>query len=446
MTTASETLGVFAASVRLDAAPDALVAKAKDHLLDTIGVACSGLAEPQAMAVVGVVRRWGGIAEAGVIGKALRLPAPKAAFLNALHARLQAFDDTHEAGPAHPGSAVVAGALAAAEAARASGRVLLESLLAGYETATRVAAALGAKHYGAGFHSTGTSAPFGAAAAAARARGLDGPAAGAALGLAGEASIGIRQYQHDGSMLDTALNGARGAELGVMAAEMAAAGLSGPRGVLDGRWGILRVMAGTTPERLTDGLGTRWEFADTSLKPYASCRFTHGPVEVLRAAKLDHGKVKSVEISTFRQSIDVADRPAPRGRAEEILSHQLAAAMALLGRDILPRNFENIDDRARALTGRVHVRHDPALDRAYPARWPHNIVVTFDDGGRVTLESPNPPRADSRSTRAKFRALAAPVLGAGPADALVKVVDEIERLPTIQPLLELLRPHLAEAA
>ena len=78
-----------------------------------------------------------------MIGLPTRLPAPKAAFLNALHARIHTFDDTHEAGPSHPGSAVVAAALAAAETAQASGRTFLAALLAGYETATRVSAALG---------------------------------------------------------------------------------------------------------------------------------------------------------------------------------------------------------------------------------------------------------------------------------------------------------------
>lgn len=446
MSTASETLAGFAASLRLGDVPGVLVDKARDHLLDTIGVACAGLGEPQARTVAGIVQRWGGIAEAGVIGRRLRLPAPKAAFLNALHARLHTFDDTHEAGPAHPGAAVISGALAAAETAKASGRVLLEALVAGYETATRVAAALGAGHYGAGFHSTGTSAPFGSAAAAARARGLDAAQTAAAFGLAGEAAVGIRQYQHDGSMLDTALNGARGAELGVMAVEIAAAGLAGPRGVLDGQWGVLRVMAGTSPERLTDGLGTRWEFADTALKPFASCRFTHGPVAALRDAKLDPVQVKSIEISTFRQSIDVSDRPAPRSRAEAILSHQLAAAMALLGREILPRDFDTLDDRTRALAGRVRVRHDPALDREYPASWPHRIVVILDGGKRVTLDSARPPRADSQRIRAKFRALAAPILGARRVDEVVAMVDGLEYLPVVQPLLRLLHPEFAEAA
>ncbi len=446
MTSASGILAGFAASLRLEDIPPAIVAKAKDHLLDTIGVACAALGEPQAKAMASVVAHWGGIPEAGVVGRTLRLPGPKAAFLNALHARLHIFDDTHEAGPAHPGAAVVAGALAGGETAEASGRRLLEAIVAGYETATRVAAALGAGHYGAGFHNTGTCSPFGAAAAAARARGLDEAQTTGAFGLAGEAAIGIRQYQQDGSMFDTALNGARGAELGVAAVDMASAGLAGPRGILDGQWGLLRVMAGGAAERLTEGLGSRWEFADTSLKPFASCRFTHGPVAALRAARLDHRQVRAVEIATFRQSIDVSDRPRPRNRAEAILSQQAAAAMVLLGKPVLPRDFDELDDQVRRLAERVHVRHDPALDREYPGRWPHRIVVTLDSGKRVKLDSEFPPQADAALTRAKFRALAGPVLGARPADELAAVVDRLEQLPALDPLLRLLRPGLAEAA
>jgi 2-methylcitrate dehydratase PrpD len=443
--TASEILGRFTASIVLDDVPAALVDKVKDHLLDTIGVTCAGLSEPQAQAVVGIVKRWGGTAEAGVLGMELRLPAPKAAFLNALHARLHTFDDTHESGLAHPGSAVVAAALAAAEAANASGRRLIEALLVGYETATRVAATLGASHYGAGFHSTGTSAPFGAAAAAARAHGLSAAETAAAFGLAGEAAIGIRQYQHDGSMLDTALNGARGAELGVAAAELAEAGLSGPRGVLDGQWGVLRVMAGGSPEHLTDNLGKRWEFADTALKPFASCRFTHGPVDVLRKAGLDARRVKAVEIATFRQSIDVSDRPVQRNRAEAILSHQIAAAMALLGKSMLPSDYDKLDDRVVALAGRVQVRHDPALDRDYPASWPHRVVVTLEDGAQINLDSVNPPHADPALTRAKFRALAAPVLGAPQAERIITLIERLDSLSDLRPLLGLLHASHAEA-
>lgn len=446
MSTASELLGAFVATLRLEDIEPALVAKVKDHLLDTIGVACAGLTDPQARAVAGVVQHWGGHPEATVIGLPTRLPAPKAAFLNALHARIHTFDDTHEVGPSHPGNAVVAAALAAAETAHASGRVLLAALLAGYETATRISAALGSAHYAAGFHSTGTATPFGAAAAAAHAGGFDASRTAAALGLAGEAAIGLRQYQDDGSMLDTALNGARGAELGVTAAAFAASGAAGPRGVLDGRWGILNVMSGGPAATVTSDLGTRWEFADTKVKPFASCRFTHGPIAALRAARLDPQLVASVEIVTFRTSVEVSDRPQPRDRMEAILSHQLAAALALLDRPILPRELEAPDAVVRALAARVRVRHDPALDAAYPARWPHRIIVSMETGERVVLEADQPAAADRAQIRGKFRALATPVLGAGNVDAIIGVIDDLERQSDVQPLLHLLRHGWAEAA
>jgi 2-methylcitrate dehydratase PrpD len=440
MASAGETLGRFVASLSLDRVPGELVRKIKLHLLDTLGVACSGHADPDCRKVASVVRRWGGAAEAGVIGSALRLPAPKAAFLNALQTRVHTFDDTHEAGPAHPGAAVVASALAAAERGHGSGPALLAALIGGYEVATRVAAALGAGHYGSGFHSTGTSAPFGAAAAACRVLNLDATASAGALGLAGEAAIGLRQYQLDGSMLDTALNGARGAELGLAAAELAAVGLSGPHAILDGAWGVLKVMNGSEPERLTQGLGERWELADTSLKPFASCRFTHGPVQAIRQARIDAEAVQAVEIATFRESVEVSDRPLLRNRAEAILSHQAAAAMAFLGLPMLPADFETVGAPVRELAKRIRVRHDPALDRDYPETWPHRITVTLRAGGAVTLKSDHPPQADAELTRSKFRALAAPVLGAEAADQVIALVDGLESLSNLRPLMAPMQP------
>ncbi len=445
MKSAAETLGAFVAALDIDAVPPALVDKARDHLLDTLGVACAGVMDSDARAVAGVVQRWGGQPEATVIGSRARLPAPKAAFVNALHARIHTFDDTHEAGLAHPGSAVVAAGLAAAESARVSGRTLLASLLAGYEVAARVSASLGSTHYSAGFHSTGTATPFGAAAAAARACGYDPSRATATLTLAGGAAIGLRQYQDDGSMLDTAFNGARAAEAGVTAAAFAAAGQSGPVGMLDGRWGVLNVMQGGAASGLTDALGRHWEFENTRAKPYASCRFTHGPVAALRAAKLDPAEIDAIEIATFRTSFEVSDRPRPRDRIEAILSHQLAAALAIFGRPIVPNDLLAPDARVRALADRVRVRHDPALDSLYPAAWPHRIVVSLRSGERIELGSDRPPSPDSAQIRGKFRTLAAAVFGASRTDAIVAAVDELPRMTDVRTLVDLLGLEHAEA-
>ena len=62
--TASEILGRFVAGLQCHEVPPFLVVKAKDHLLDTIGVACAGLTDPQARTVTSVVQHWAGVAEA----------------------------------------------------------------------------------------------------------------------------------------------------------------------------------------------------------------------------------------------------------------------------------------------------------------------------------------------------------------------------------------------
>ena len=131
---------------------------------------------------------------------------------------------------------------------------------------------------------------------------------------------------------------------------------------------------------------------------------------------------------------------------EAILSHQIAAALALLDHPILPQEFDAPDATVRALAERVRVTHDPALDADYPARWPHKISVTMRNGERVLLLSDQPPAADRAQVRAKFRALAAPVLGAANTEEIISAIDDLERIPDLQPLLRLLRCEFAKAA
>ena len=129
-------LAVFVAELRFEHVPQAVRAKLRHHVLDSLGVICAGRSAPESRAVHAV--------------------AADAAFVNTFHGRIHTFDDTFEAGPVHPGTCVLSAALAAAEASSAPGRRLLEAILAGYEVSIRVCAAAGPGHYAAGFHPTGT--------------------------------------------------------------------------------------------------------------------------------------------------------------------------------------------------------------------------------------------------------------------------------------------------
>ncbi len=444
---AGDVLGDFVAGLRWSDVDPPLQRKVKAHVLDTLGVMCAGIGTAEAGAAETVVRHWGGVEEATVVARNWRAPAPHAAFLNTFHARLHTYDDTYEAGPLHPGSAVVSAALAAAESNRASGPDFLAAVLGGYEVATRVSAALGPAHYASGFHNTGTCNAFGACAAAARVFSLDGRATAEALGLAGEAAAGLRQYQIDGSMIDTSLNAARAAQTGVSAVELKRAGLRGPRGIFDGPWGICRVMSAQPDiERLTNGLGSSYEFSTTALKPYPSCRFTHGPIDVLVALRnrydLDPNDVASIEIATFRESISVSDHPEIRSRLDAILSHQYNAALALVDGRIALESFDaarTSDPVLLALASRVRVVFDPALQEAYPAKWAHRVSVTLNDGRRLDVVSDHPPGGPQaplswEQVVEKFSALATRLLGERATQRTIAIVESLEERSEIADL------------
>lgn len=451
--TSGERLARWAAGVRWEALGPDLQAKVKRHVLDTLAVMCAGLDTPHGLAAQHAVRSWGGAEESTVVGRGWRLPAPSAAFLNAFHARAHTFDDTYEEGPVHPGSAVVSAALACAEATAAPGSPFLAGVVAGYEVATRVSAAVSPSHYQAGFHNTGTCNAFGACAAAGRVLGFDGDAMAEALGLAGEGAAGLRQYQVDGSMADTSLDGARAAQTGLISAQLRAAGLRGPRGILDGPWGFCRVMAPHAEvDRLDRGLGEIYEFTATALKAFPSCRFTHGPAEALidlcRRQGIDPHQVQEVTIATFKQSIEVSDKPDIRSPFDAILSHQYAAALALLkGRLDLEcfREEALADPEVKALAAKVKVAHDPSLDGSYPAAWPHHVQVTLRDGQTFTVLSEHPPGARGVPLSAdliaeKFLRLTGPVLGRERGEALLAAVQSLDAIADIRDLRPLLHP------
>lgn len=445
--TATESLAGFVARLRWPDVPSRVQAQLKMHVLDSLGAICSGTRTAQAAAARAVFEKWGGEPEATVVGTGRKLPPPHAAFLNTFAGRIQTFDDTFEDGPVHPGTTAFSAALAVAEASDISGAEFLSAVLAGYETTVRVSMALGQSHYGSGFHNTGTCNTFGACAAASRAAGADAQAAADAFGIAGGAVAGSRQYQLDGSMSDSALHGARAAQNGVTAVTLQRAGLRGPHGILDGAWGLLRTMSRDgRPEAITQGLGSTYAFAATSLKPYPSCRFTHGPIDELLALRTRYGlkpqAIESIEIATFRESIDVADKSKIGSPSDAIMSHQYAAARAMLDGTVTLDDFEasRIEESpVRALAERVHVVYDSSLQAAYPAAWPHRITVTCNDGRRLVAESLHPPGSsevplEDERVRGKFAQLVDPVLGPERRKTLAQLVERLEDIQHVSEL------------
>jgi len=448
--TGGERLATFAAQLRWDSVPPAIQSKVVDHVVDIVGVMFTGIDVPACARTRRAALQWGAGDESTIAGTGQRVPAPTAAFMNALHGRIHTFDDIHELATLHAGSPVIATALALAEQQDASGPAFLAAVLAGYEVMTRVGAAIHPAHHAAGYHGTGTCGPYGTAAAAGHLLGLDARAMLGALGLAGGTGAGLRQYQIDGSMLDSSFHAARAAQSGIMVAQMAAAGVSGPTGMLDGPMGFCRTMSPAfDPTRLDAELGSRYEFAEMALKPYPTCRFAQGPIDAALQLRRRHGiqpgDIDRVEIATFRQSIEVSSRPEVRSALDASFSHQFTVALALdQGQVALDgvTNAANASPEVRDLTRRVTVRHDAELEKEFPAAWPHRVDVYLKNGQKLSQKSDYPPGRKEPIPRAdidaKFRRNTAQRLGDDGASRALEALWDIARAPSVRPVARLL--------
>src|SRR5712691_11949023 len=157
---------------------------ARRHLLDTVGVMIAGAGgdvATRAEAVLASVRPAGRVP---VPGRARRADLLDAAFLGGTAAHGIELDDGYRQGSVHPGCAVVPAALAVGYDRGASGKAVIEAIVAGYETAIAIARASHPDLRQRGFHPTGACGVFGAAAAAAKLRGLPAPRIADAFGIA----------------------------------------------------------------------------------------------------------------------------------------------------------------------------------------------------------------------------------------------------------------------
>jgi 2-methylcitrate dehydratase PrpD len=278
-------------------------ARAADYTLDTIGCIVFGAGQPWSQAAAAHARATGGTrGPCPVVGAGFSTTPAMAAFANGASAHAFELDDVHEEAISHPGAVVVPAALAVAPTVGASGREMLDAIVVGYEAMGRAGIAVGpAAHMLAGFHPTGQSGVFGAAAAVGRLLGFDTGTMTNALGLAATFASGSTEFSQTGGTTKR-FHAGRAAEGGLTAAMLAAEGVEGPADGLAGRYGFCRT---TTTEPavhlLADRLGDRWMIDEITVKPYAACSDIHPLIDAAIAIR-DRG-VTAEDIARIRAEV-----------------------------------------------------------------------------------------------------------------------------------------------
>ena len=223
--------------------------------------------------------------------------------------------------------------------------------------------------------------------AAASLIGLDDGSTVHALGNAGTQSAGLWEFLNTGAM-SKHLHAGRAAEAGVVAAELAASGFTGPPAILEGPQGFY---AGACPDpdpgAVLRSPDAPWQVHATSIKPWPSCRHTHPAIDAALevSAKVGAESVVDVQASTYRAAVDVCDRPLPESPYEAKFSLQHCVAAALADGAVGFESFE-ADARARLapLRSKVRVGAGEPYVSDYPASWGGEVTAVLGDGSRVS--------------------------------------------------------------
>src|SRR5438034_4077547 len=312
MTQETVRLAEYAAALRYDDVPEAVVRRAKECIADTVAAGICGAAMPWSRIVIDYAERTGPGGKCRILGRdGPAVQAPSAALANGALAHAFELDSlTRPGAGAHPGATVLPPALAIAQqVSGVSGKALIAAFVAGNEVMIRIGRATGHTNEARGFHAPGTTGPFGAAVACGRLLGLDAAKMANALGLAGSLAGGLLEFaKGDGGMVKR-LHLGRASEAGVLAASLAASGFEGPKTIIEGEFGFLRVFCTEFDEsQLTRGLGQDFVTLSTVLKRYPVHATAHAAVRAVRDLQAEHrfarGDVEAITVTGNRRMVE----------------------------------------------------------------------------------------------------------------------------------------------
>lgn len=436
-------LAAYAANLRYEDIPAPVLRRAKDCLIDTVGVAFYGERASWSRIIAAQARSAASPGRSRIFATDMPpVGAEAAARANGVLAHATEMDSLRKPGAGvHPGAVLVPAAVAAAQERGADGRALLTALVGGCEAMFRIGNATHHSAEGRGFHAPGLTGPFGGAAAAGRVFGLSPQAMARAFGIAGSLCGGLMQFAagSDGGMVKK-LHIGRAAENGIVAARLAEAGFDGPSTILEGKFGFLAsYCAQSDVAELVGALGETWETLNICFKRYPCHITAHTPVHAIELLREKHGfdgsQVESVVIDGAKRMAEFNGNQDPADLSMASYSIPYCVAVALLADTSDPDSFDEAalhDPAMRELRRRIRVVSSGGGGHA---DWTTTSRVTLKDG-RVFEQhqadfpgTPSMPLSGAQLQQ-KFLALTRR-LGGGAAQRLYQRLNHVEEEATL---------------
>jgi 2-methylcitrate dehydratase PrpD len=266
-----------------------------------------------------------------------------------------------------------------------------------------------------------------------------------ALGIAASQPTGVREQF--GSMTK-ALHPGAAARVGLMAALLARNGYTASNRALEAPRGLLQTYSTQWKwDAIVDGLGTNFEIAYNTYKPFACGVVIHpsidGCVQIAQAHRLQAQDIERIELRVHPLVLELTGKKAPRNGLEGKFSvYHACAAAIIFGRAGESEFSDAVVARPDVVALRERIAATVANDIGEDAA---DVTVHCDDGRRLhtfvehAIGSLERPMSDTDLAR-KFHGLVDPVLGAGRAAELIGACRTLADTLDVRDLANLTRP------
>jgi 2-methylcitrate dehydratase PrpD len=372
----SAILAEYVANTVYEDLPEKAVEMTKMSLLDALGVtlAAGGLCA-ECSAFVEIALDSGGKKESTILGFGVQVPAHMAAFANGAMAHALDFEDAHDLALVHPNAPTMPAALAVAESiSNVNGKDFIASLAVGCDIVCRLGLAFNENPGEYGWYMPPILGSFGAAAAAGKLLNLDETGILDAFSLTLCQSTCSAELRYSPHSDIRSVRDAFAAQAGVLSARLAQKGVKGFDHPFEGKAGLFNLYSKGNYDRLQliEGLGTRFEGAHISFKPWPACRGTHTYIEaalhILREYALDSDDIIDVRVivSSFNRMLCEPEhvKKAPQTGIDAKFSIPFTVATALYHKEVGLAHFtpERLKDQnVLQLAQKIRYELDPDL-------------------------------------------------------------------------------------
>jgi 2-methylcitrate dehydratase PrpD len=428
----SQQIADFVYHTNYECLPEAVVDKAKQCFIDSIGVSLYGVSFEASRICHTLVKDFEGKEESSILGTKYKTPCFLAALANGISAHIADYDDTlAEFG--HPSSILMPVTLALAEAKNIDGPHLLTAFILGNEVGAKLGQVMLWSHYEIGFHQTGTIGTIGAAVAACKLLKLQPSQITNALGIAASSASGLRQ--NFGTMTKS-WHAGHAASAGLMAALFAQKGFNASPQAIDGEKGFVRAFQGGKGSFPVEQLGNPYSIMNVSLKRYPSCALTHPAVDALLKLKEQHHLqpegIKAVKCRgrALMRSVLLNKAPDTGLEAKFSMEYCLAAALVKGGLERISLEFDTRMDEIAKDKGLIN---------------PSQVKVVLADGEELsqTVEEAKGGPGDPISwpeVSEKFSQCSRHILSAEQAERTLNFVRQLEHVTNVADLNGFLTP------